>query len=58
MQERAFLQTTPMGDLVILTLEGEDPERSFREIMSRTDPFTVWFLARVKAIHGLTWPRR
>lgn len=52
-QERAFLQTTPMGDLVIVTLEGEDPERSFRQMMSLTDPFTVWFLARVKAINGV-----
>jgi hypothetical protein len=52
-QERAFLQATPMGDLVIVTLEGEDPERSFRQMMSLTDPFTVWFLGRVKAIHGV-----
>jgi hypothetical protein len=52
-QERAFLQATPMGDLVIVTLEGDDPARSFGQMMHATDPFTVWFLERVKAIHGV-----
>lgn len=51
--ERTFLQPTPMGDVVIVTLEGEDPGRSFGQIVGATDPFTVWFLERVKAIHGV-----
>ncbi|MGD0019695.1 MAG: hypothetical protein ABSD62_10615 [Candidatus Limnocylindrales bacterium] len=51
--ERTFLQPTPMGDLVIVTLEGEDPERSFGQMVSATDAFTLWFLERVKAIHGV-----
>jgi hypothetical protein len=42
-----------MGDLVIVTLEGDDPERSFGQMMSATDAFTIWFLERVKAIHGV-----
>jgi hypothetical protein len=52
-QERTFLQPTPMGDLVIVTLEGDDPARSFGQIVSATDPFTIWFLERVKALHGV-----
>ncbi len=52
-QERTFLQPTPMGDLVIVTIEGEDPGRSFGQMMSATDAFTIWFLERVKAIHGV-----
>jgi len=52
-QERTFLQQTPMGDLVIVTLEGDDPARSFGQMVGATDPFTTWFLARVKAIHGV-----
>jgi hypothetical protein len=52
-RERAFLQPTPMGDLVILTLDGDDPGRSFGQMMSATDPFTLWFIERVKAIHGV-----
>ncbi len=52
-EERTFLQPTPMGDVVIVTIEAEDPERSFGQIVSARDAFTVWFLARVKAIHGV-----
>jgi hypothetical protein len=51
--ERTFLQSTPMGDLVIVTLEGDDPARSFGEFVHSTDPFTLWFLGRVKALHGV-----
>jgi hypothetical protein len=51
--ERTFLQPTPMGDLVIVTLEGDDPARSFGQFVSSTDAFTLWFLERVKAIHGV-----
>jgi hypothetical protein len=52
-QERTFLQHTPMGDLVIVTLEGEDPARSFGQFAHWTDPFTLWFLDRVKELHGV-----
>jgi hypothetical protein len=51
--ERTFLQPTPMGDLVIVTLEGLDPGRAFGQMMSAGDAFTTWFLERVKAIHGV-----
>ena len=52
-RERSFLQSTPMGDMVIVTLEGDDPERSFGQMLGETDSFTVWFLERVKALHGV-----
>jgi hypothetical protein len=51
--ERTFLQPTPMGDLVIVTLEGDDPGRAFGQITSASDAFTTWFLERAKAIHGV-----
>jgi hypothetical protein len=50
--ERTFLQSTPMGDFVILTLEGEDPGRSFGQLMSGTDSFSTWFRAGAMAAHG------
>ena len=37
--ERTFLQPGPNGDLVIVTLEGEDPRRAFGQMMSARDPF-------------------
>ena len=51
--ERTFLQSTHMGDLVIVTLEGDDPAEAFGRMMSSADAFTTWFLERAKAIHGL-----
>jgi hypothetical protein len=51
--ERTFLQSTPMGDLVIVTLEGDDPGRSFAQLMSTDDAFTRWFIEKGKSIHGI-----
>ncbi len=51
--ERTFLQTTPMGDLVIVTLEGDDPEHAFGKMMGVKDAFTTWFIQRGKEIHGI-----
>jgi hypothetical protein len=51
--ERTFLQQTPMGDLVIVAIEGDDPMRSFGQMLSANDAFTKWFLECAKAIHGV-----
>lgn len=51
--ERTFLQPTPMGDLVIVTLEGDDPGHAFGRMMSADDEFTRWFTARAQEIHGV-----
>src|SRR5690242_17113246 len=39
-RERAFLQRTPHGDLVIVTLEGDNPTQAFMKFAEGTDPFT------------------
>jgi hypothetical protein len=51
-RERAFFQPTPMGDFVVLTLEGDDPQGSFVKIAHGTDEFSTWFKAQVKDVHG------
>src|SRR5215468_7407301 len=51
--ERTFLQHTPMGDMVIVTLEGDDPMSAFSKFGSANDAFTDWFAAGVKAAHGI-----
>jgi hypothetical protein len=51
--ERTFLQQTPMGDLVIVTLEGDDPGRSFEQLLSATDAVSTWFGERATAVHGV-----
>ena len=52
-RERTFLQQTPMGDVVIVTLEGDDPGHAFAQMMSATDAFTAWFIERATAVHGI-----
>ena len=50
--ERTFLQSTPMGDLVIVTVEGDDPGQAFGKLMAAKDAFSTWFIARASAVHG------
>jgi hypothetical protein len=52
-QERTFLQKTPMGDFVIVTFEGNDPVTAFATFGKGTDPFTQWFKKEVMECHGL-----
>src|SRR5687768_14962240 len=51
--ERTFLQSTPQGDMVIVTLEGDNPEQAFADFAKGTDEFTNWFKSQAKEIHGL-----
>lgn len=51
--ERTFLQKTPMGDFVLVTLEGDDPAGAFARFASGNDEFTNWFMNQVQEIHGL-----
>ena len=51
--ERTFLQHTPMGDMVIVTLEGEDPAAAFAKFAHGDDAFTKWFVAHVQNVHGI-----
>ncbi len=52
-RERTFLQKTPMGDLVVVTIEGDDPAGAFQKFGAGTDDFTKWFIAQVTAVHGM-----
>ena len=51
--ERTFFQSTPMGDLVIVTLEGDDPGRAFGKMLGAGDAFAAWFIERAQAVHGV-----
>jgi hypothetical protein len=52
-RERSFLQKTPMGDFVVVTLEGENPQAAFTNFGQGKDEFTKWFASQVKEIHGV-----
>lgn len=48
--ERAYLQHTPQGDVVIVYLEGTDLARAFRDLAHSQEPFDVWFRQRAKEL--------
>jgi hypothetical protein len=52
-RERTFLQSTPMGDLVIVTLEGDSPGEAFGRFVTSSDPFARWFIAKANEVHGI-----
>jgi hypothetical protein len=52
-RERTFLQKTPMGDFIVVTLEGNDPQSAFQKFGKSNDEFTKWFTAQVKEVHGV-----
>jgi len=48
--ERTFLQETPNGDFLIITLEGDDPAASFGKIL---ESLPEDFVDLVKDVHGV-----
>ena len=52
-RERAFLQPTPMGDMVIVTLEGDSPGEAFGRFVTSSDPFARWFIGKANEVHGI-----
>jgi hypothetical protein len=52
-RERTFFQETPMGDLVVVTLEGDDPAAAFAAFGEGSDDFTIWFRQAAEDVHGM-----
>src|ERR1051326_2960801 len=50
--ERWFLQQTPQGELVIVTLDG-DAAGSMKKLGASDHPFDVWFREQVRQVHGV-----
>jgi len=53
LHERHFLQAAPIGDLVVVVLEAENPQEALKKFAHGTDAFTKWYLGEVKATHGV-----
>ena len=49
--ERTFLQETPAGDMVIVTLEGDNPAEAFAKMMA--DPSIRDFAEWAADVHGM-----
>ncbi len=52
-RERTFFQSTPMGDVIIVTLEGKNPQAAFEKFGQGKDEFTKWFVSQAKEVHGI-----
>ena len=52
-RERTFQQHTPQGDMVVVTLEGDDPAAAFMKFGEGSDAFTQWFKKQVMDVHGV-----
>jgi len=52
-RERSFIQHTPDGEIVVVTLEGDDPAGAFARFAEGKDSFTQWFKEQVLDIHGV-----
>jgi hypothetical protein len=57
-RERTFLQNSPQGDMVIVTLEGNDPAGSFKKFIQQKDEFAKWFIRNVQDIHGIDFSKQ
>jgi hypothetical protein len=52
--ERAWIQPTPQGNLIIVYRESEgDAESFYTRLAASKEPFNVWFKQQVKELHGL-----
>jgi hypothetical protein len=51
--ERAYVNVTPMGDMISVYLEGADPERSNAEWAASTSAYDTWFRQKGQEFSGI-----
>jgi len=52
-RESWFLQSTPLGDLMIVYFEAADLAKALEAVGKSKDPFGVWFREQVKSVTGV-----
>ena len=52
-EERAWIQSTPAGEMVLVYLEAEDTQRALQEMAESQEPFDVWFRQYIQDAHGV-----
>jgi hypothetical protein len=52
-REAVWVAQTPMGDMGIVLIEGENVAEANRRFAASTEPFDVWFKETVLAISGV-----
>ncbi|HEY1816018.1 MAG TPA: hypothetical protein VGG74_26905 [Kofleriaceae bacterium] len=52
-REAAFLETTAVGDAIVIYWEADDPKASLDAFAASTDPFDVWLRGQMASLHPL-----
>jgi hypothetical protein len=52
-KEQDFLQTTPMGDMLLVYLESKDIQKTFMAFASSKDPLDLWYIEEMKKKTGV-----
>ena len=52
-RETWHVQTTPMGDMVIVVMEAADPAAAFKQWAASNDPYDKWFKQQAGVMTGL-----
>jgi hypothetical protein len=52
-RETWSLQETPMGSFMLVWFEATDVEKTFTELATSGDEFTIWFRGQVKDVTGV-----
>lgn len=56
-REQNFLQSTPMGDMLISYIESKDMKKTFEAFAVSKDPFDVWFKEELRKITGIDFTK-
>jgi hypothetical protein len=56
-RESWFLQSTPMGDFLIVHFEAPDPAGVFTALAQSTTPFDTWFREQAQEITGIDFTK-
>lgn len=52
-KEMAWVQPTPMGEIVLVYWEVEDPQRALQRMAESQDQFDTWFRQFMQSVHGV-----
>jgi hypothetical protein len=52
-KERDFLQTSSMGDTLLIYIESKNIQKTFQTFTTSKDPFDLWYIAEMKKFTGV-----
>jgi hypothetical protein len=52
-RESGWLNQTPMGDIIVVLLEGDDPVQGNREFAASKSPYDLWFKEQASRVTGI-----